>query len=100
MILNEIYKKPIITFGLGATEKTISLGETVKIHQKEIYNNDEYFLRYIATAKPIYGFELTPASAGTLNITCRIISYSGKVNIISNTISISRKMNAIVHPGL
>lgn len=89
MIQNYRNKKPIISFGLGVVEKTITLGDTVRIWQDSIYNGEEYFLRYIASVKPIYGFELTPTATGVLNISCRIISNDGKINIKSNTIKLT-----------
>jgi hypothetical protein len=89
MILNYRNKRPIITFGLGKVEETISLGETVRIWQGEIYNGDNYKLRYAGTDKPIYGFELTPVSTGVLNIQCHILSLDGKVNILSNIIKLT-----------
>lgn len=89
MITNEIFKRPIISFGLGVTEKTISLGDTVRIWQNEIYNGDEYSLVYDDDPYPVYGFELTPSSTGTLNIACRISGNSGKVFILSNTITLT-----------
>lgn len=79
----------MISFGLGKVEETINLGETIRIWQGEIYNGDNYKLRYAGTDKPIYGFELTPDTAGVLNIQCRILSLDGKVNILSNIIKLT-----------
>lgn len=89
MILNEQYKKPTITFGLGKTEMTINLGETVRIWQIEIYNNDEYFLRFFPIDSDVYGLDYTPSGTGTQIIQARIISNSGKVNILSNKITLT-----------
>lgn len=89
MILNYRNKRPIITFGLGKVEETISLGETIRIWQGEIYNGEQYKLRYEGVDKPIYGFEITPTSTGTIDIQCRILSNDGKTNILSNIIKLT-----------
>ena len=89
MITNQKNKRPIISFGLGRTEKTISLGETVKVWQNEIYREDNYFLRFFPIDAPVYGFEYTPTSTGTELIQARIISNDGKINILSNIIKLT-----------
>lgn len=45
MILNERFKAPIISFGLGMTVLSCELGDEVNIWQNEIYNSNEYFLQ-------------------------------------------------------
>ena len=44
MILNERFKAPIISFGLGMTMLSCEVGDEVNIWQNEIYNGNEYFL--------------------------------------------------------
>jgi hypothetical protein len=43
-ILRARNKKPIINFGLGVTEVTISLNDIVKLYQTTIYNIDSIIL--------------------------------------------------------
>ncbi len=44
MILNERFKAPIISFGLGKTELTCNVGDQITVWQNEIFNGDEYLL--------------------------------------------------------
>ena len=70
MIANELHRKPMLSFGLGVLEKTISLGQTTTVYQNNIYNNEEYILRLDGINKPIYGFNITPVSTGVHEIQC------------------------------
>ena len=42
MIVNIRNKRPKITFGLGKTELTVALGDTVKIFQHSIYLDSDF----------------------------------------------------------
>ncbi len=44
MIINEVFKRPIISFGLGMTMLSCEVGDDVTIWQNEIYNGNEYVL--------------------------------------------------------
>ena len=44
MILNEKNKKPIISFGLGLTLFSCSVGDDVTIYTNDLYNNNEYYI--------------------------------------------------------
>lgn len=70
MIANELHRKPMLSFGLGVLEKTITLGETVTVYQNNIYNDDEYILRLDGIGKPIYGFDFEPSTLGEHTIQC------------------------------
>ncbi len=85
MILREKYKKPRISFGLAKVEETISLGQTIRIWQNEIYNNDTFELLYLG-GRAIYGFELTPVSIGTLEIEVKVVTKDGLISLPSNKI--------------
>lgn len=43
MIINQKFKRPIISFGLGLTLFSCEVGDTVTVYQNEVYN-DEYIL--------------------------------------------------------
>jgi len=45
MIVNERFKNPIISFGLGMTMLSCEVGDEINIWQNEIYNGNEYFLQ-------------------------------------------------------
>ncbi|MDI9256327.1 hypothetical protein [Flavobacterium sedimenticola] len=89
MIANERNKRPIISFGLGKTEMTITLGDTVTIWQNEVYNNDEFGLRYLGVKKNLYSFELTPIAAGVIEIQCSILNTAETIEIKSNIIKLT-----------
>lgn len=42
MIINIRNKRPKITFGLGKTELTVALGDTVKVFQHSIYLDSDF----------------------------------------------------------
>jgi hypothetical protein len=86
MIQNEKYKKPIITFGLGKTENDFPIGQTVKVSQIEIYNNDEFELGFDGDVVPIYGFEVTPEVLGEVPIAVNIKNLTTGFQIESNTV--------------
>jgi hypothetical protein len=44
MIINQRFKAPVISFGLGRTSLICEAGESVTIWQNEIYNSNEYSL--------------------------------------------------------
>jgi hypothetical protein len=43
MIINQRFKRPIISFGLGMTLFSCEVGDPVTVYQNEVYN-DEYYL--------------------------------------------------------
>jgi|694.fasta_scaffold20267_11 hypothetical protein len=44
MILNEIFKKPIFSFGLGKLTALIQVGQTVRVYNNEIFNENVFEL--------------------------------------------------------
>lgn len=87
MIANEINKRPFISFGLGKIEKTISLGDDVKVWQNEIYNKDTFDLYFDTLPQlDLYSFSFTPDSTGTFNLQASIKNKITDVEVLSNTI--------------
>jgi len=89
MILNIINRRPNITFGLGKVEATISLGETIKVWQTEVFNSDEFVLNSIGVNETVGGFEYTPISTGEVELACSVTSRAKKTNQVSNTIKLT-----------
>lgn len=89
MIQNELNRKPKLSFGLGVTNKTINLGDTVTLYQNTIYNFDEYELLFNFMAKDIYQFDYTPPSAGVYELQVRVVTKDLKVDMMSNKITLT-----------
>ena len=45
MILNQRFKNPVISFGLGLTMLSCEVGDDVTIWQNEVYNENEFFIQ-------------------------------------------------------
>jgi hypothetical protein len=89
MILNIINRRPNITFGLGKVEATITLGETIKVWQTEVFDSKEFVLNSIGVNETVGGFEYTPTSIGEVELSCNVISRARKINKVSNRIKLT-----------
>ena len=89
MIANELHIKPMLSFGLGVLEKTITLGDTVTIFQNNIYNTDEVVFIFNGARKPIYGFDFTPSSIGVHNLECTMQIKVARATLKSNIIKLN-----------
>ncbi|WP_445454101.1 hypothetical protein [Flavobacterium sp. 25HG05S-40] len=88
MIANQRNKKPVISFGLGKTEMTISLGDSVTIWQDEIFSSN-YDLYYNDIKKAnVYSFLIEPSEVGSYEIQVEIRQKISLQSIKSNTLKL------------
>jgi len=73
MILNEINKKPVLTFGLGRKELTVEEGETVRVFQSAIFS-DQFVIRYNGIVQNNYYFDVLADEVGTKEIKVELTS--------------------------
>ncbi len=89
MILNEKNKKPILTFGLGRTELTATVGQSVRVEQIQILNPDAENLMYNGVKQNVYGFEIIPTTTGSQEIQVELSNKTNKIIIVSNKIKLT-----------
>ena len=89
MIINQKYKRPILSFGLGELTKTIALGDSVTFYQNQVYNTDVFNHIYLGLNQNMYAVTITPVSAGTLTIQSTIEKKDGSIIVPSNKITLT-----------
>jgi hypothetical protein len=89
MILNEIFKTPLISFGLGRTILTVPIGETVRIYQNSIYSEGKYRMSVNnerADNTSFIDFETT--EEGAIGFQAEIIDLERGIDLKSNKITL------------
>lgn len=81
MIINEVFKRPIISFGLGMTMLSCEVGDDVTVWQNEVYNGDEYSLEQSEIDEVItftYSTLASPLSEFTADFSIQPTNYNGR----------------------
>ncbi|WP_159799248.1 hypothetical protein [Flavobacterium sp. MK4S-17] len=86
MINDIIYTPPLIDFGFGITEQTITAGEAVTVWLSSLYNQNSYTFHLIAPEGDIkvlsnYQYKLYYQNKGTYNIQLHV-KHAVNTNII------------------
>ena len=89
MILNEKNKKPILTFGLGRTELTATVGQAVRVEQIQILNPNNSTISYNGIERNVYGFEIIPSAIGQQIIEVELSNKENRIVIASNKIKLT-----------
>lgn len=85
---------PFIDFGLGVTEKTISVGQKVTIWLSTLYNPDAYSTSLDAAGAEVtrisdYEYEVVCGTPGVYSISLAVGSTSRKISLQSNTLTLT-----------
>lgn len=97
MIFELRNKEPLIDFGFGAIEKTVSVNTPVTIWQNTIYNSKEYeyLLTYTDSVKATqtkvsdYEYQLSYNEPGVYSITIIVSNKAKSIGLTSNTITLN-----------
>lgn len=79
MIINEIFKRPIISFGLGITMLSCDAGDEVTVWQDEMYNENEYILSENEMSE-IITFNFTTLTTGPSVVYQKFFNVQGTYN--------------------
>jgi hypothetical protein len=89
MILNELNKKPVISFGLGKTELTVPIGETVRVWQNEMFNTSSFDMYHGGDRKAnVNYFDIVTDDYGEMNIEVVMVNVHTKTERVSNKIKL------------
>ena len=86
MIINEKFRKPIISFGLGKNYKECAVGDTIKIYQLVTFVNDvplSIDAKIPITTINKNEFSVTPTTTGVFEITISNASTKSISNILT-----------------
>lgn len=89
MILNELNKKPVISFGLGKTELTVPIGETVRVWQNEMFNTSSFDMYHGGDRKAnVNHFDIVTDDYGEMNIEVVMVNVHTETERVSNKIKL------------
>jgi hypothetical protein len=95
MIINEIFKRPILNFGLGKVKKSLPLGNEITIWQNELYNEDFFILESdFGTVESTNKITYSPSDIGIENIKVTLKNTLTGHEIISNPIDLTTFIKA------
>ena len=89
MILNELNKRPIISFGLGRIELTVPVGEIVTIWQNEMFNTSSFNMYHDGDRKDnVHHFDFEAPAVGEYFFEVTIVNTRTEQERISNKIKL------------
>ncbi len=95
MIVNEVFKKPILSFGLGKLLTKIPLGSKVTIWQNEVYNEDNYTIESsFGTVSGVNKIEYEPNEMGNESLDVAIKNTLSGLEIQSNFVDLTTFIRA------